>query len=805
MRNELSTVIKKTIGGLGEGLLEAALAREGAKGCGSILCAAPVDLEPPYEPFDSLTILGQRESTWEDPPAADIAWATSKVFAAPEDILSLPWMETLFRAWSPFGGPFAFELIGTRGTVGVHLSAPKAQDPGVRKVMSGLFPGLRLQEVPRPFSERDASLELAVEEVIAVPPYHRTLSLIGKEGASPLGPAYQALSGLDAGQLGVYQVIFKPTSPEHEWHFNIQCLVEAERRAAELHYLGGLSPEFSYDHELPSRLDASAKEKVAKDCATYAVICRYGVWAPPEQAQVFFEVMRGAVSVLRFGNHPWRWITNEAFQSCLGAENVLRMVVRRRAHRPGLVVTSDELASHVHLPNAWALEMFECVERRQGHELREPAQEVASGGDVLLGVNVYAGRQAPVVQPCEVRLCHTRIVGTTGVGKSHLMLVMILSDAASGQGVIVIDPHGDLSDDVLSRLPEDRLKDLVYVTFTERGLMPKWNPFAAKVPPGKFADDFTRALVASGEYLGPQMGHVIRNAAYTVHVLGGCLDDFSAMLLRTDRGEALIREAMQVVQNPHVRRFWTHEFPTYGRSQIQSTLNKPSKLTTNDALAAMFGQRENDLDPREWMDTRKVVVVNLASGILGIDEAKFIGGLLCSLIHRAALSRADIDKSDRLPCFLYLDETQDLQSGALTQMLTEARKYKLGTVMAHQHLSQLEPSLAEAIGNCSTEIVFPPTEGDGPQLRRVLHGRVTERELADLKPRNALVAIGNRVVSLATTACPYPVVRSGRALARQTAERTYMRLGQEQFPKSAPVVTRREREYDSVREKEDTP
>jgi len=103
---------------------------------------------------------------------------------------------------------------------------------------------------------------------------------------------------------------------------------------------------------------------------------------------------------------------------------------------------------------------------------------------------------------------------------------------------------------VLSRLPEERLDDLVYVTFTEPGLMPKWNPFAAKVPPGKFADDFTRALVTSGEYLGPQMAHVIRNGAYTVHVLGGCLDDFTAMLLRTAEGEALIQKAMKVVENP---------------------------------------------------------------------------------------------------------------------------------------------------------------------------------------------------------------------------------------------------------------
>jgi len=689
--------------------------------------------------------------------------------------------------------------------VAVHLSFPKEQAPGALAVMSGLFPALRVQEVARPFAARDASLPLAVEEIVPIPPYHRTLSLIGKEGASPLGIAYQAIAALAKGELGVYQILFKPAAPENEWHFNVQCLVEAERRAAELHYLGGLSPEFSYDTELPSRLDASAKEKIAKDCAMYAVVCRYAVWAGPAVADAFFEVMRGATGVLRFGNHGWRRVTNETFQSCLGTADALRMVVRRRAHRSGLIVTSEELASFVHLPNAWVLEVFECVERREGHEWRDPAGAVVAGGDVQLGVNLYAGRRVPVVVPTNTRMMHGLVVGRTGVGKSYLVLGMILSDAASGQGVCLVDPHGDLSDEVLSRLPEECLANLVYVTFTEPGYMPRWNLFAARVSPGKFADDFTRALVTSGEYLGPQMAHVIRNAAYTVHAMGGCLGDFAAVLLRTDEGEAFVRRALEVVENPDVRRFWSHEFRTYGKQQLQSTLNKLSRMTTSDALGAMFRQRENDLDPRQWMDSRKVVVVNLASGILGVDIAKFLGGLLCSLIHRAALSRADLDESERVPFFLYLDEAQDLQSGALPEMLAEARKYKLGVLLAHQHVGQLDRSLAEAVGNCSTKIVFQPVEGDAPQLRKALLGRVSDRELADLRPRQALAAVGNRVVSLATVTCPYPVLRDGKLLARQIAERTYIRIGEPAKPKPAPVVRRRDRVYDTLGGKEDKP
>ncbi|MDA8118242.1 MAG: type IV secretion system DNA-binding domain-containing protein [Actinomycetota bacterium] len=805
MRNELSTVIKKAVTKLGEGLIEEALSREGAKGCGAILCTAPVNLEPPYEPFDANAILGRHEREWSEPPSGDVPWGTYKIFAAPEDILSLPWMETLFRAWSPFPGPFTFELIGSHGSVGVCFAIPGEQAASALAVMSGLFPALRVQEIRRPFQARTPSLPLAVEEIVPVPPYHRTLSLIGKEGASPLGIAYQAISALGDGELGVYQVLFKPAAPENEWHFNIQCLVEAERRAAELHYLGGLSPEFSYDTDLPSRLDPSAREKISKDCAIYAAICRYAVWAPPARAEGFFEVMRGAAGVLRFGNHGWRRVSNETFQRCLGGTDTLRMVVRRRAHRGGLPLTSEELASFVHLPNAWALEMFTCVERREGHEWRGEDKETVPSGDVQLGVNLYAGRRVPVVVPAGVRMRHGHVVGMTGYGKSYLLLNMILSDAVSGQGVCLIDPHGDLSMAVLSRLPEDRLNDLVYLSFTETDLVPRWNLFRVNASPGKFADDFTRALIGSGDFLGAQMGHVIRNGAYTVHVLRGCLSDFVAMLQGTEEGKALIRRAIEVVENPDVRRFWTHEFPKYKGKQLESTLNKPSRLTTSDELGATFRERENDYDPREWMDKGKVVVVNLASGVLGLDYARFLGGLLCSVIHRSALSRADVDEAKRRPFHLYLDEVQDLQSGALAEMLSEARKYGLGVVLAHQSMGQLEDSLADAVGNCSTEVVFHPVEGDGPRVRRELQGRVSEKELSGLKPRQAFATVGNRVVSLTTVECEWPVLRDGRALAREIAEKTYIRVARGTEPRPAAVVRRRERVYDSLRAKEDTP
>lgn len=784
MRNETAVLIRKEVHAIGAGLLESALAREGGKGCSPFLCTAPVALEPPYARFDAGRILTLAPP---EPPllptARGTGWVTFDVYPAEDDLLSITWMETALRALGVLRGPFAFELYGTKGRVFVRFAVQDDEVAGFTAGLLGHFPALVLRPLTAPFP---AARLAAVHELCPVGPYHRTLSLLGKEGASPLSLAATVLAGLGEGASGVLQVLAAPASLAHDWHYNLTNLVEAERRAIELSQLGGLSRGFSYDHELPPLLDPAAAEKVRADVAFYAILARYAVWGTSEaETAAFLQGMRVATGMLRFGNRAWRVIPHETLAGALGPEGVARMVTERLAHRPGLMLTSRELASLVHIPNARALAMLACIAQRAGLAWQPFPESNENEGVARLGQNVFLGEARPVEVPLGVRVRHTYVLGTTGSGKSALLERLAVDDALSGVGLCLVDPHGDLCHAVLGRLPDARMQDLVYVSLAEDGLVPVWNPFRARVPSGKLADDLARAFLAQTPSGGARMEHNLRMLAYVVAELGGTLQDLAELAARSERGETLRRDALERITNPQVHRFLRAELPKYAASELGSVTNKLSRLLLDDALGAMFSQRENALEPRSWMDEGRIVLVNLASGHVGADHARFVGGLLISLVYRAALSRADTPAAQRRPFLLYLDEFQQFQAATLAEILSEGRKYGLGAVLAHQERGQLGEGLAHALGNCAVSVFFRPAEDDVSFVHRATGARVDAAAIRGLGVGEAFVACASRVASLRTEFCTAPVRRDARKAARAYARAHYRPVT------SAPTARRR--------------
>ena len=805
VQNSQATLIKRSVRGVGQGLLEAAVSREGLKGCSPILCTDPVFLEPSYEPFDGVAILrawelsdsavsgeGTEESVESSEASVSDAepLRTFRIYAAPEDILTIGWMDSLLQALAPIGTRFAFELAGASGRVAFRFAVPVERSEILLVALQGLFPAIRVVEEERTFP---MGVPSAVEELVPVPPYHRTQTLLGREGASPLGIVVAGIAGLGPDEFGLFQVLLQPADPGHDWHYNLENLVEAERRGKELALLGGLSSDFRYDRELPPLMEPSAPEKVRRDVAFYAAVVRYAAWTTsPRQASVFLEGMRSATSMVRFGNRLFRRLDNETISSAVGGEAVRRMVVDRLSHRPGLMVTSAEVATFVHLPNARTLEMFGEIEQRQGLEWTGP--EIPPEEGITVGRNIYAGKERIVRVRDSARLTHEYDVGVTGTGKSNRMKTMALDDAVGGRGFIVVDPHGDLCVDLLSRLPEKRMADLEYVSFSEPGLVPRWNPFRTNVPSGKLADDIANGFAAATATFGPRMEHIIRLIAFVVHRLGGTFEDFAEICGKTVRGEELRVRGLAEIATPEVQRFLKDELPAYRASELDSVRNKLSRLLLDETLGAMFRQAKNELDPRRWMDEGRVVLVNLSSGRIGADHGRFVGGLLVSLIHRAALSRADLPEERRRPFFLYLDEFQLLQSGTLEEILSEGRKYGLGAILAHQEGGQLSGDLVKALGNCGTRVVFRPTPDDAPRLRRALLGRVTDADLLRLGVGEAFVSAGEHVASVRTDLCGYPVLRDGRQAAAEYARHHYSRIDSE--PEHPEPPKRRKRKFD---------
>ncbi len=798
MRNGISTPIRIAIIEAGRGLLEDALQREGSKGCSEILCTAPVALEPPYVPFDGPAILGRVPAPAEGGVAVEDAdMVTLEFYSGEEDIVNPDWVEFFLRATSVFPSRLAFELVGSRGRVAFRFAVERQYLSGFLAAITGVFPALRLREIASPFPSASRSGTLFVEEYVPPAPYARTVSLIGKDGISHLAIAYRALEKCQGEECAVYQVLAQPALPEHNWYYNVKAFHEAERRAAESDWMGGFSERLSYEPGVPSRLEPAADKAVERDGAPYALVCRVAIWATPPRQTEFAQEMQAAMGTLRFGNRPFRVITSKLFLDVLGPEGTHLMVSRRRTHRPGRIMTSGEVVTFVHPPHAWALEMFPSIERRKGIEWRDPGVEAKPSGDVVLGTNTYAGKSIPVVVPVEVRLRHTAIVGIPGYGKSCLIDSMASSDSASEQGVLLVDPHSDLCHSVLASIPETRIKDVVCVSFAHRDYAPRWNMFASGVPPDKLADDIARSLLGSGEVQGARMGNVMRHAAYATAVLGGCLADFADLISRTEKGNSMRRDLVQRLTNREARRFWTEEFPAFRDEQLESTRNKVSRLLLHETLGAMFSQRENTLNPREWMDQRKIVIVNIASGVLGPDFARFVAGVLISLCHRAAVSRADVPPERRVPFFIFADEAPLLQTGALAEMVAQERKFKVGIALAYQNLAQLDPPVAHAVGNCSVKVVFRPAEEDLGHARRMLMGRVTERDLASLGVGEAFALVGNRVTSLRTAFRGGSALRDGAALERRLVEETYLALDSHETEKTTLSEGAPPRIYDS--------
>ncbi len=309
------------------------------------------------------------------------------------------------------------------------------------------------------------------------------------------------------------------------------------------------------------------------------------------------------------------------------------------------------------------------------------------------------------------RLSHTYIIGKTGTGKTTLLETLALQDICSGGGLAVIDPHGDLADRLAARVPDWRKNQFVYLNAPDVEQPYGYNPLRRvrkdKIP-----------LAASGlmeafkklwsEAWGVRMEHILRNSLYALLEHGhATLPD----ILRMFTDKSFRFEVIRQITNPQVREFWLREFPGYNPRYRQETIapiqNKVGAFLSDPRLNRILTAPPIDLHIRQIMDQGKILIVNLAKGRLGEDSSNLLGALLVTTIALAAFSRSELDESARRPFYLYVDEFQSFTTLAVANMISELRKFKVGLILSHQHLHQLEPDVRHAVlGNAGTIVTF---------------------------------------------------------------------------------------------------
>jgi hypothetical protein len=322
------------------------------------------------------------------------------------------------------------------------------------------------------------------------------------------------------------------------------------------------------------------------------------------------------------------------------------------------------------------------------------------------------------------RLFHMYVIGKTGTGKSSLLQTLILQDIRNGEGLTVIDPHGDLVETVAAQIPPNRRDDVVYFNVPDPGQPYGYNPLKHVAPE-------RRSLAASGileafhklwgeKAWGQRLEYILRNAILAM------LDQPKADLtdlLRLLRDDAYRREVIQNIENEPVKVFWANEYPNYAAryraEAIAPIQSKIGAFLADPLLRRILTEPEQPLHLRKLMDDGKILLINLAKGMLGEDSAAMLGALLVTTLGLAGFSRADSDPASRRPHWVYMDEFQTFTTLSIANMLSELRKYNVGLTMAHQYLTQLKPDVRDAvIGNAGTLISFRLGGHDAPVIAR---------------------------------------------------------------------------------------
>ncbi len=358
----------------------------------------------------------------------------------------------------------------------------------------------------------------------------------------------------------------------------------------------------------------------------------------------------------------------------------------------------------------------------------------------ILGISDYRSIQVPIGIYDEDRLKHTYVIGKTGTGKSKFLSNLMIQDLQKGKGIAVLDPHGDLIEDIMMYIPEYRKQDVIIFDPTDEEYPFCFNPLDIKKTESKqilakgFIDIFKKFF---GSNWNPRLEHVLRM------VFLALLDKKDATLfdiIRALTDKDFRYEMITEIQDNVVKNFWTQEFAAWSQQfnteAIMPILNKVWQILSIDVLRNIFSTHKNKLDLRDVMDTEKILLIKLPKWKLQEEIMGFLGAMFVTKIYQAAMSRQSIASSQRKGFYLYIDEFQNFTTDTFSEILSESRKYGLSLCVAHQFLKQIPPNISDALfGNVGTLISFRVSSDDAIFLEKQFDTFLGTYDLSNLNQR----------------------------------------------------------------------
>lgn len=389
----------------------------------------------------------------------------------------------------------------------------------------------------------------------------------------------------------------------------------------------------------------------------------------------------------------------------------------RESRRSGMLLNADELIGLVHLPSS---DVHSSRLRGRASKSRTAPASVLHDQGLALGDNTHleVGRQ--VVLTPEQRMRHIHVIGASGTGKSTLLFNCIRQDIESGRGVALLDPHGDLADQILGVIPPERINDVVFLDPSDIEHSVGFNILYAHSELEKtlLASDLVSVFQRLSTSWGDQMGSVLSNAilAFLESNQGGSLIDLRRFLL-----EPAFRESfLLTVTDPEVVYYWRKGFPALsGSKSLGPVLTRLETFLAPKSIRYMVAQTKSKLDFADILDGGKILLAKLSQGAIGKENSYLLGTLLVSKLQQLAMSRQAQAEGHRRDFYLYIDEFHNFITPSMAEILSGARKYRLGLVLSHQELRQLERDreVASAVlSNSYTRVCFRVGDQDARTL-----------------------------------------------------------------------------------------
>ena len=651
----------------------------------------------------------------------------------------------------------------------VFVSVPKNRVELFSKQLLALFPKAKLAERKNDyniFNELGVTLG-AFASLSSSPAY--PLKTFDTFGSDPLNVILNGFSKIPkTGSGAALQIVFKPVGNTYTKKFE-SALKKIEKGETPKESLrdDGLAMEFARTvgeiffskkkekNDKPPVIDQSVVEAIKKKLESPIVETNMRLAVSAQTEAEANQLMHNFTSAFNQFENPgkqnikWQEAKSSGFLAIKDSDFYRAFIFRLFKESERVIFNLKELSTILHF-NTDALASSSTLSRSKSRSAPPPVGLPVTG--TLLGINSFQGVERQIHIAPEDRLRHFYVVGQTGTGKSTLLKNMIIDDIQKGEGVCFIDPHGSDVLDILSKVPKERLEDVIYFdpASTDRPIALNMLEYDSRYPEQKtfvvneLFSIFQKLYGAIPESMGPMFEQYFRNATMLViedPQSGSTLLDVSRVMSNKEYRDLKISRC----KNPVVVQFWNEVAGKAGGeaalvNMVPYITSKFDVFLANDIMRPIIAQEKSSFNFREIMDQKKILLINLSKGRLGDINANLIGLILVGKILMAALSRVDSLGPNLPPFYLYIDEFQNITTNSIATILSEARKYKLSLVIAHQFIAQLQEEIKNAVfGNVGTICAFRVGQDDAEYLEKQFTPNFTAQDLTSIDNFNAYI------------------------------------------------------------------